>query len=100
MPSFPPRKRRERHDIIIDILESAKNGIRKTAIMEKARLSFSQLEEYLDALQRAGFLAEDSKIWKTTGEGLQVIEACRICQTLAKKAVASATQRKLNNLKK
>jgi predicted transcriptional regulator len=39
-------KRRGRHDIILQILENAKEGARKTSIMFEARLSYSQLEKY------------------------------------------------------
>ncbi|MEM2146190.1 MAG: winged helix-turn-helix domain-containing protein [Candidatus Jordarchaeaceae archaeon] len=79
------RKRRERHDIIMEILELSRNGIFKTKIMEKAKLSYFQLEEYLVALKKAGFLMERERIWKTTQEGLRVIEACKICHQLTQK---------------
>ena len=84
MSRFPSRKRRERHDIIMEILKLAKNGELKTRIMYKARLSFSQLEQYLNALKEADFITEESGIWKTTEKGLHVIEACKICQRLIK----------------
>jgi len=61
------------------ILKTAKKGEKKTNIMYKARLSFSQLEQYLNALEKAGFITETSGIWSTTEKGLHVIEACEIC---------------------
>jgi predicted transcriptional regulator len=75
-------KRRARHDIIMEILKSAVNGSKKTTIMYKASLSFEQLEQYLNALEKAGFLTEESGVWKTTEKGHHVIEACRICLRL------------------
>ena len=78
----PPRRRRGRHDIIMKILKTAKDGDRKTKIMQKAGLSYSQLEQYLKALKDAGFITEKSGIWKTTEKGLHVIEACEICLRL------------------
>ena len=85
MPESSSR-RRGRHDIVMEVLESAVNGEKKTGIMYKANLSFTQLENYLSALKEAGFLTEESGIWKTTGKGLHVIEACKICSSLMKKA--------------
>ena len=84
--SINPRRRRVRHDIIMEILKMARNGTRKTKIMRKARLSFSQLEQYLEALKEAGFIVEESGVWKTTEKGLHVVEACRICHRLLKEA--------------
>ncbi len=79
-----PRRRRARHDIIMKILKTAKGGAKKTNIMFKARLSFSQLENYLEALNEAGFITEKSGVWTTTEKGLHVIEACEICLRLTK----------------
>ena len=73
------RRRRARHDIIMEILKTAKGGEKKTQIMYKARLSFSQLEQYLNALKNGGFITEESGVWRTTPKGLHVIEACEIC---------------------
>ena len=73
------RRRRARHDIIMEILKTAKGGEKKTQIMYKARLSFSQLEQYLNALKNGGFISEESGVWRTTEKGLHVIAACEIC---------------------
>jgi len=77
-----PRRRRARHNIIMKMLKIAKNGEKKTNIMYKARLSFSQLEQYLNALEKAGFITETSGIWNTTEKGLHAIEACEMCLRL------------------
>lgn len=79
------RKRRVRHDIIVEILQNAKGGVKKTSIMYKTNLSFSQLEKYLNALKKGSFIAENSGIWQTTEKGLHVIEACKICHSLMEK---------------
>ncbi|MFQ6064030.1 MAG: winged helix-turn-helix domain-containing protein [Candidatus Bathyarchaeia archaeon] len=79
-----PRRRRARHDILMKILKTAKGGTKKTNIMFKARLSFSQLEKYLEALNEGGFITEKSGVWTTTEKGLHVIEACEICLHLTK----------------
>lgn len=77
--------RRGRHGIVVEILEIARNGAKKTKIMYKARLSYSQLEKYLNALRKEGFITEESGVWKTTERGLDVIKACRICLSLVEK---------------
>jgi predicted transcriptional regulator len=82
MTKMPSRKRRARHDIIMEILKAAENGAKKTKIMYKASLSFDQLKQYLNALKKENFITEESGIWKTTEKGLHVIEACKICQRL------------------
>lgn len=74
--------RRDRHDIIMDILQIARKGEQKTNIMYKARLSHAQLENYLKALKEEGFIKEESNLWKTTEKGLNVLGACRICHQL------------------
>lgn len=80
-------KRRVRHDIIIEILQNSVDGAKKTHIMHGANLSFRALERYLNALKKAGFITENNGIWKTTEKGLQVTEACKICQRLMEKLV-------------
>ena len=85
MSDSAPRRRRARHDIVMEVLKSAVNGTKKTNIMYKANLSFTQLELYLNALKEAGFMAEESGVWRTTEKGLNVIEACKICCRLMAK---------------
>lgn len=75
-------RRRTRHDLIMEILRIAENGENKTNIMYKARLSYSQLEKYLNALKKDGFLTEESGVWKTSEKGRSAIEACMICHRL------------------
>jgi len=75
-------KRRVRHDIIVEILESARHGELKTRIMNKVNLSFKQLEYYLNQLLSKNFIKKEGKFYKTTEKGLDVIEACKICLKL------------------
>jgi len=75
-------KRRDRHDIIVEILKTALNGKVKTHIMYKARLSYAQLNEYLPRLVENGFLENQTikrrknyrKIFKTTSKGMKLLE--------------------------
>ncbi len=86
MSNFPSPRKRGRSDIVIEILKNAKAGAKKTNIMYKANLSFTQVERYLEALKKGEFIAEKSGIWKTTEKGFHVIEACELCQHLCGEA--------------
>jgi predicted transcriptional regulator len=78
-------ERRDRQDIIMGILRTAELGSKKTRIISKVRLSSAQATKYLGNLKEAGFISEESGTWKTTKEGLRVIDACRICHNLINK---------------
>lgn len=75
-------KRRDRHDIIVEILKTAMEGRIKTHIMYKAKLSYAQLNEYLPSLVDNGFLENTTvksrrshkRVFKTTLKGLRLIE--------------------------
>jgi len=43
-------ERRDRLDIIADILDKAKDGVKKTELMYKANLSFKQAQDYSKVL--------------------------------------------------
>ena len=70
-------KRRDRHDIVVEILKTAVEGKIKTHIMYKAKLSYAQLNEYLPLLIEKGFLENTSirhkrvikRVYKTTEKG-------------------------------
>lgn len=78
------RRRRDRHEIISDILEYAKTGKLKTRIMQKIRLSYPQLELYLNAMLARGFLRKVGSDYVTTEKGLHVVEACKMCFELSR----------------
>ena len=66
-------QRRDRHDIVAEILETARDGQKKTCIMYKARLSHSQLKYYLSLLNRSGLIMNDDGVYRTTPKGLVFI---------------------------
>jgi len=82
LPARYSGRRRTPHDIIVEILQKAENGVKKTHIMYKVSLSYDQLQKYLTALKERDFITEESGIWKTTEKGLHVIEACNMCSRL------------------
>ncbi|QKR00097.1 hypothetical protein GWK48_06660 [Metallosphaera tengchongensis] len=70
-------KKRNYMDIVREILSLSKDGIRKTNLMIKARLSFDLLKKYLMTLESLKLVEErDRKIW-TTGKGMEVLEIMR-----------------------
>ena len=68
-----PLRRRDRHDIIVEILKTAKEGEKKTYIMYKARLSHAQLKSYLDLLNQNGMIMSFDGVYQTTSKGLNFI---------------------------
>ena len=75
-------RRRDRHDIIAEILRTAKEGKIKTHIMYRAKLSYAQINEYIPALVEGGFLENTTirhrkyqkKVYKTTPKGIKFLE--------------------------
>ena len=75
-------KRRDRHDIVSEILNHAKRGKIKTHIMYKAKLSYSQINEYLNLLIDKGFLENMAvrqkkkviTVYRTTEKGREFLD--------------------------
>jgi len=75
-------RRRDRHDIAVEILRTAIDGRIKTHIMYKAKLSYAQLNEYIQLLLNKGLLENitirgkrlEKKVYKTTHKGIEFIE--------------------------
>ena len=75
-------RRRDRHDIVAEILKTSVNGKIKTHIMYRAKLSYSQINEYLPMLVEKGFLEnakvtrgrQTTAVYRTTSKGLLFIE--------------------------
>jgi len=75
-------KRRDRHDIVAEILKTAREGRIKTHIMYKAKLSYSQINGYLKLLAEKGFLENKAVkrknqtiiLYKTTPKGMLYID--------------------------
>ena len=67
-------RRRDRHDIVVDILRTAKGGIKKTNLMHRAKLSHTQLKVYLLVLNDNGLLENSDGLVRTTPKGLQFVK--------------------------
>ena len=78
--------RRDRHEILAEILEAARGGAIKTHIMYKARLSYQQLNDYLPLLLEKGFLEnpmikrnrKTTYVWRTSEKGTRFLENFRL----------------------
>lgn len=76
-------RRRDRHDIVAEILKTARDGRIKTHIMYKAKLSYSQINTYLKWLVQKDFLENKTiarkrqviTLYKTTSKGLLFMDS-------------------------
>jgi len=61
--------RRSRMDIVVDVLEAAKNGVNKSAIVYRTNLNFTLAEKYLELLEKQGLLENKSDKYITSDKG-------------------------------
>jgi len=72
--------KRDRHDIAFEILKKARNGKKKTELMQDVGLSYVQTRYYLNFLMQHELLALSEKnLFKTTKKGQEFLEKCEIC---------------------
>ena len=67
--------RRSQRQIIRLMLETAREGIKKTNLMFASYLSWKQLLPYLTRLMAMGLLREESPYYHTTPKGQRWLEA-------------------------
>ena len=61
--------RRSRIDIVVNILDVAKNGVNKTAIVYRSNINFTLAEKYLELLGKQGLLEKNSEKYITSDKG-------------------------------
>ena len=61
--------RRSRIDIVVEVLEVAKNGVNKTAIVYKTNLNFMLADKYIVLLEKQGLLENKLNKSITTEKG-------------------------------
>lgn len=66
--------KRGRIDIIIDVLETAKEGVNKTRIIYKANLNFKLVDKYLALLQKNGLIEKKMDKYIITEKGKRFLE--------------------------
>lgn len=64
-----------------DILAEAKQGAKKTRIMYRCNMSYSQLRTYLSLLEKKGLIRNGSEIFQTTDKGKEFTKQVRNLQT-------------------
>ena len=83
-------KRRDRHEIVAEILKTVIEGKIKTHIMGNASLSYTQIEEYLPLLIEKGFLENMSvkrkrqtrTMYRTTEKGMEFLDHLELINRL------------------
>ncbi|MFB0557506.1 MAG: winged helix-turn-helix domain-containing protein [Candidatus Bathyarchaeia archaeon] len=66
--------RRNELDIVADILNVAKSGLRKTRIVYSANLNFKQANRYISMLRENGLLRIKGYNYITTNKGMEFLE--------------------------
>ena len=61
--------RRSRIDIVVDVLDVAKNGVNKTAIVYRTNLNFRLADKYIELLEKQGLLENKLNKYITTDKG-------------------------------
>lgn len=69
-----PFKRRSSLVISVAILKAAKNGVRKTHILNTSSMSYGQFIRYVDFLEIHGFIRECDSSYQTTDKGKELIK--------------------------
>ncbi|PXF53950.1 MAG: transcriptional regulator [Candidatus Methanophagaceae archaeon] len=66
---FNHKERRDKFEIIADVLSIARKGARKTQIVYNANLNFKIVSEYLSFLEAKGFIGNTGRNYTTTEKG-------------------------------
>jgi predicted transcriptional regulator len=66
--------RRNRYDIFFEILDVCREETSISHILYKCRLSYAQAKECLAQLDDNGFVKRDGTTFKSTGEGVMLME--------------------------
>ena len=79
-------ERRNRLQIITEILHIAKKGAKKTHIVYRANLNHALLEDYLQTLEQQGLISKNvhpGNTIQTTRKGIQFVQYYRTLQAFA-----------------
>lgn len=73
--------KRDRLEIIAQILHVAKNGIKKTHVMYQCNLSYSQTKDFINCLMETGLLRIGNS-YHTTDKGMKFLRAYETLNSL------------------
>jgi len=79
------RERRDKLEIIADILLAAMKETKKTAIARKVNLNFQRVEKYLSYLEERGLIEYTSNGYKTTEKGKEFLHDYKKMKELFKR---------------
>ncbi len=79
-------RKRTTYDIIREMLELSRHGIRKTNLMLSCRLSFDLLKKYLSILETNGLVREEGRLIVITPKGSVVLQILRRLSSLDQEA--------------
>jgi len=72
--------RRDRHDIVMDILKNTTSAKNKTQIMKAVNMSFVQAQQYLGVLLKRELIETlGNRHYKITNKGLDFLKKCENC---------------------
>jgi predicted transcriptional regulator len=74
--------KRDRLEIIAQILHVAKKGIKKTHVMYQCNLSYSQTKDFINSLMETGLLRIGNS-YHTTDKGLKFLRAYETLNSLS-----------------
>jgi len=75
--SFNVFKYRDRYTIVVDIFKTIANsrkGVKKTQIMQTAKLNHYLINKYLDVLFLNEFIVIDGYVYKVTRRGMEFLQ--------------------------
>ncbi len=71
------RGKRDKYEIIYDIMEICKNGTKKTRLMYGANLSYQLQRRYVEELMNKGLIARQEDMYYLTKRGTEFLETLR-----------------------
>jgi len=71
------KERRGKLEIMVDILTTAREGVRKTEMVYGANLNFNRAERYIPFLEERGLMGNSGAVYKTTEKGEEFLREYR-----------------------
>ena len=76
------KERRGRLEIMVDILSTAREGVRKTEMVYRANLNFNRAERYIPFLEERGLMENSEAVYKTTEKGKEFLHEYQMIKEL------------------
>lgn len=76
------KERRGKLEIMVDILSTAREGVRKTEMVYKANLNFNRAERYIPFLEERGLMENAEAVYQTTEKGEEFLREYQMIKEL------------------